>query len=78
MLAINWSRRKYLKGILTLQSRRCMMAEITRKDFIIMCLNKLQYINKPKRQSRSYGQLSGPLYNALSGTDRIELRREGP
>jgi hypothetical protein len=55
-----------------------MIAKNTTKEFIIMCLNNLQHINKQERLGRSYGLLSGPFYSALRGTDIIELRQEGP
>jgi len=64
--------------MLTLHRSRCMTAKNTTKEFIIMCLNNLQHINKQERLGRSYGLLSGPFYSALRGTDIIELRLEGP
>ena len=64
--------------ILTLHRSQCIIAKNTTKEFIIMCLNNLQHINKQERLGRSYGLLSGQFYSALRGTDIIELRLEGP
>jgi hypothetical protein len=54
-----------------------MIAKIIKKDLITMPSNYLQHINKQERLSRSNGLLSGPFYNALQGTDIIELCPEG-
>ena len=64
--------------MLTLHRSQCMMAKNTTKDFIIVCLNNLQHINKQVRLGRLSDLLTGPFYSALRGTDIIELRLEGP
>jgi hypothetical protein len=55
-----------------------MIARITKKDIIIMRLKNLKQLNKNKYLNQSNGLLSSPFYNALQGTDIIELRLEGP
>jgi hypothetical protein len=54
-----------------------MIAKIIKKDLITMPSNYLRHINKQERLSRSNGLLSGLFYNALLGTDIIELCPEG-
>lgn len=63
--------------ILTLLHCQCMIAKIIEKDLITMRSNYLRHINKQERLSLSNGLLSGPFYNALLGTDIIELCPEG-
>ena len=63
--------------ILTLHNIQCMIARITEKDIIIMRLKNLKQLNKNKYLNQSNGFLPRPFYNALQGTDIIELRLEG-
>jgi hypothetical protein len=55
-----------------------MIAKIIMKDFKIMRLNNSKQFNKHEYLNRSNGLLLSPFYNALQGTDIIELRLEGP
>ena len=64
--------------MLTLHNSQCMTTKILMKDFMIMRLTISKQFNKHKYLNRSNGLLLSPFYNALQGTDIIELRLEGP
>ena len=63
--------------ILTLHNNQCMIGRIIKKDMIIMRSNKSKQFNKHEYLNRSNGLLLSPFYNALQGTDIVELRLEG-
>jgi hypothetical protein len=55
-----------------------MIAEILRKDFIMMCLNNSTQFDKHEYLNWSSGLFIRPFNSALHGEVIIESRLEGP